>query len=429
MNPETSQARPIRFLLPTILLAIPLLALPALIQYIPDNHRGIYSEDGETLGFLDPGFHLRPIGLEPRAAIYPLQPIRLRESAVVQTREGFQIQTKFSFTARILPANLEEFHRRRGNLEVVEAIREAARISLRNAASGVATHVLFGTDPASSLNRRFASAMRKQALTSLELEVVPQDLQTAFRIEEKFLRRHLTAGARQLLETVLPRFARSPELYVKLGNLYSIMGDPSHAEEQYLAALYLDLSLKEPMEWLLARFLKTRDLDRAEGILEAARDKVPESAEHRIWLASVYMFKGNYVGAEQEIVEGLKSHPDDSALRVNLAGIKIAQEDYQEAAGILGNLVADHPDLMNARFNLGIALNELGKTEEALEEFRKLEKAGQSEPELFNQMGKVLKETGRPDDAAEYFRKSLEIRADQPEIRELLADGDPELPD
>jgi pentatricopeptide repeat protein len=424
---ERPMEHPARIVVPTVLISLLLLPLPALFDYIPENHRGYVVAEDRPPQTLTPGFHFRIAGLEPAPAIYPFAPVRLVQTTGVQTREGFVLRIDFSFAVRVTAAGIGTFHTRKGGRGVVEAIRDEAEAALRGAAARLNTRIFFRPDPAPELRSRFDAAMARHGLNVVDLEVEPQNLSVALDIAGRYRRRQLNAAARELLETILSRYPRSPELYITLGGLYGESGDLTRAEEQYLAALYLDLSLHEPMEWLVGYYLHIRDPERAERLLAAGRDRVPESVEYRYWLADIYMLMENVDAAEREILAGLEHHPDNIGLLVNLGAIEMTRENYEEAVAILEPVVAAHPGEANAEFNLGTAFRRLGQYQEALALFHDMENRGHAAPELFNEIARTYRDINNPQLAVDYLQRSLRLSPDQPDAKNLLTEVEQEL--
>lgn len=411
---------PIRFLLPTALIALLLLPLPAIVDYIPDHHRGLVTREGGPPEVLGPGFHWRVAGFRPRPDIYPLIPVRLRDRTGVRTREGILVRAEYFFGVRITPADLENFHRSKGPREVVAAIRDAARAALQTAAVRAGTEAWFQREPGGVLGPRFEAALRPEGLTFVELAVEPLGVEEALRSSAILLGRQLPGAARRLLESAVSLFPSSAEPHLALARLYERIGEIDLAEEQYLSALYLDLSLHEAMEWLWQRMVQVGDVDRAVRILQAGRDRVPGSADYRSWLASLLMLEGNTEAAAAELREGLRHHPADAALQVNLAAVHLTREEYEEAAELLEAVLAGNPAHRSSKFNLGLALRGLGRTEAALGTLLELEQAGESAPELYNELARTYLALELPGEAAEQLRRSLELRPDQEKVRELL---------
>ncbi|MEE8184238.1 MAG: SPFH domain-containing protein, partial [Acidobacteriota bacterium] len=121
-------------LVPTILISVVLITLPAVFDYVPNHHRGIVTREDGSVRFVEPGLHLRIAGVHPRPASYPLQNLTLEGTAALRTRDGVTLRGEFTATVRIAPTDLLNFHRQRGDRPVLAAIRQEVATSLEQAA-------------------------------------------------------------------------------------------------------------------------------------------------------------------------------------------------------------------------------------------------------------------------------------------------------
>ena len=81
----------------------------------------------------------------------------------------------------------------------------------------------------------------------------------------------------------------------------------------------------------------------------------------------------------------------------------------------LTTAISINPNYAEAFNNMGIALNEQGKPEEAIAAYTKALSIRPDYAEAFNNMGNALKEMDRLDDAIEAYKEALEINGDYPE--------------
>src|SRR5439155_15292805 len=94
-----------------------------------------------------------------------------------------------------------------------------------------------------------------------------------------------------------------------------------------------------------------------------------------------------------------------------------------EAIPVLQNAVRASPEYAPAHFNLGVALNEAGQKEDALDEFDAAVKADPNYFEARAAMGLTLLETGRPSGAVTQFREAVRLRRDAPGIHRDLGNA------
>ncbi len=105
--------------------------------------------------------------------------------------------------------------------------------------------------------------------------------------------------------------------------------------------------------------------------------------------------------------------------------------DYEQAVTELTELVAEYPQMLDARFQLGTALRAVGRNDEALEQFRAaLESAPVPIPGVLIEIGRVHLEQGQFDEAeahAELAMESLPVEGNDLLTRIALSRGQPDL--
>lgn len=187
-------------------------------------------------------------------------------------------------------------------------------------------------------------------------------------------------------------------------------------------------------------------------LLEAERMN-PLDHETHLWLGEAYRRKNLLEKAEGQMRMALELKPDYHATRLNLTGLYIQMERYEDAIRESKRLVQDptfptpwraltnqawaefklrryddaraslemaldfHPTFWPALLNMGILENELGNRLEALERF---EQVAEQEPgrsamsETRYRMGEVFVAIGHRDRAIRYFSDAIDLRPHGP---------------
>lgn len=142
------------------------------------------------------------------------------------------------------------------------------------------------------------------------------------------------------------------------------------------------------------------------GLCERNRD----DAEAWFLLAGIQA----QLGALDEVIRCCRQvvalQPPNVAAHYNLGVALQAQGRTEEAAGSYRRVLEVQPDNAPALANLGLALRELSKPEEAM---RCCQQASQLQPDLVevhNTLGLLLKDQGRLDEAAGYFQRAIALR-------------------
>lgn len=111
------------------------------------------------------------------------------------------------------------------------------------------------------------------------------------------------------------------------------------------------------------------DLDAATSELLAAQAYNSDLAQGVLNQALVAADRGRIADAEQILTEGIRRHPADTALHVNLAELYRIQGRASEAEDLLGSAIDANPDDAAVPLSLGLILVGDGRADEALPYF------------------------------------------------------------
>jgi protein O-mannosyl-transferase len=116
----------------------------------------------------------------------------------------------------------------------------------------------------------------------------------------------------------------------------------------------------------------------------------------------------------------LKKNPECWMAQNNLGKALLNTNKKQEAIYHFQKAIHLKSDYPEAHYNLGIELAKTGRIQEAIEQY---ETAAKYKPEMFeayNNLGAVLFQQGRPLDAIKYYKQSLQINPEIPEAQNNL---------
>jgi tetratricopeptide (TPR) repeat protein len=113
--------------------------------------------------------------------------------------------------------------------------------------------------------------------------------------------------------------------------------------------------------------------------------------------------------------ETLKNNPQ-SYLVHNSLGIALNDAGQREkAVEQFKQAVVLKPDYLEARNNLGVVLNNMGRTQDAIKLFQQALLLKPDYPDTLNNLGMVLNAAGRSDEAIKYIEQALRLKPDYPE--------------
>ncbi len=83
-------------------------------------------------------------------------------------------------------------------------------------------------------------------------------------------------------------------------------------------------------------------------------------------LGNVYYDQQQFPQASEQYEAYVKKHPDDPSVKTDLATTYLYQRQFDRAVALYHAVLEKNPDFMQAHFNLGLALEAMGKHDEAL---------------------------------------------------------------
>ena len=146
--------------------------------------------------------------------------------------------------------------------------------------------------------------------------------------------------------------------------------------EPHLRELFLDPrdDGAEICEAFVNGYLRNHHPDKALPLVEAWKQDFPEDDRPHHVLGSYYNQRGDYPLAEKHYREALNLAPDSSEIRSSLAANLIKQQKFEEAEVYLKQNLKDNANSIEHRLEWADFLWQQGKTAEAVQEYRSLEK-------------------------------------------------------
>jgi tetratricopeptide (TPR) repeat protein len=179
------------------------------------------------------------------------------------------------------------------------------------------------------------------------------------------------------------------EAYNYMGNALMKKGQAGEAIRYYQKAVQLNTSYADPYNNLGVAFLRNGQVDQAIASYKKAVTINPGSAEMQYNLGNALAREGNWA----------------EAIACYQAALS-AERDSVKAAKI--------------RNNLGAALERLGKSDEALEQFSQAVQINGNYPEAHCNLGRMLAQLGRRDEAVAHLREALRLKPGYEEARKQV---------
>ena len=151
--------------------------------------------------------------------------------------------------------------------------------------------------------------------------------------------------------------------------------------------------------------------DEALPLLAKGIRRHPDDKRLRLAEARLLVDQQRLDDAKQAFARLLEQYPDDDDLRFSLALVCMEAQDWQEARELLQQLLRNETHVDAAHLHLGRVHEELGESEQALDEYRQVGPSNEFLPAQVRQSN-ILFSSQRSDEAARRLRGA---RSDQPE--------------
>ena len=174
------------------------------------------------------------------------------------------------------------------------------------------------------------------------LQGQPDERDIAANLAEALSRAGCADEARGVLEEALGRHPGDSRLHNQRGNLAAAARDFAAALEHYEKALQADPMNVEVAKNLAAVCIETDMILRAEELLGWLTEQSPTPDVYNL-MAHLALVQGELRRAELSLQAGLELDPRSSELRVNLARLRLAQGDVDQARAIIGELLRGEP--------------------------------------------------------------------------------------
>jgi Flp pilus assembly protein TadD len=179
--------------------------------------------------------------------------------------------------------------------------------------------------------------------------------------------------------------ADRPEGRMNLGNLYAMRGDPERA---------------------IAEFRKALEID-------------PTSVEARVNLADLYRARGAETEAEAVLRQGNAKTPRAAPLHYALGLTLVREKRHADGLRELGEAARLAPDNARYAYVYAVALNDAGRTKEALEVLTAASKRHPYDRDLLFGLAHYSAAAGQRDAAIVYAKTLVELDPENPDYAQL----------
>jgi tetratricopeptide (TPR) repeat protein len=281
------------------------------------------------------------------------------------------------------------------------------------------------------IEMRGGDADRALALVESAIELAEDDLPPGRHMIHRMVLRANRAqllgllghpkGALADLDTAIAMDPAYPDYYLDRGNLLFQMGQPDAALADYLAAITLSPPLPEGYYNRAQLLLATGDLEGAKADLDHVLELDPGYLDAYINRAGLLVQFGLDEQARADVEAGLSLAPGNSHLSCVLGQLETAAGRFEQARTAFDVALAGAPGLVPAWANRASLRYETGDLTGAVADLtRALEL--EEKAELYFNRSIALRDLGRPAEALDDLRRAHAMDSDDPDIVKALGE-------
>jgi tetratricopeptide (TPR) repeat protein len=233
---------------------------------------------------------------------------------------------------------------------------------------------------------------------------------------------HFEAGESFLLQAMALE-PKNPQLFERLATHYTMAGQADKAEAALRQGVSLEPDREQPVIRLARLLVNQGRRPEAEKTLKDFIQAHPDNYPARFDLAELYVALRRYKQAETVLEEVIRQ---DSAgfsgikARNELARLKLAQGQTDEAEKLVNEVLKDHPKDPGATEMRGLIALQKGDGPTAVNSFRLLTQERPQSPEAWLVLARAYLLNKEEDHAKEEARKALKLKPDFGEAQQFL---------
>jgi protein O-mannosyl-transferase len=214
-----------------------------------------------------------------------------------------------------------------------------------------------------------------------------------------------------------------PEVQSNLGNALVRGGEVDEAIDHLQKAIQIDPAYAEAYNFMGNALMKKGEADEAVHYYEKAVALDTSYADAHNNLGAAFWRNGQLEEAIAQYKEAVAINPASADMQYNLGNALARKGDWAGAIACYEAALGTERDSVKAakvRNNLGGALERMGKSDEAFEQFTKAVQINESYPEAHCNLARMLVQQGRRDEAVAHLREALRLRPGYEQARQQL---------
>jgi tetratricopeptide (TPR) repeat protein len=214
-----------------------------------------------------------------------------------------------------------------------------------------------------------------------------------------------------------------PEVQSNLGNALVRVGEVDEAIDHLQKALQIDPAYAEAYNFMGNALMKKGQVDEAVGYYQKAVALDTSYADAHNNLGAAFWRNGQVEKAIAHYKEAVAINPGSAEMQFNLGNALARKGDWAGAITCYEAALSTENDSVKAakvRNNLGGALERIGKSDEAFEQFNRAVQINGTYPEAHCNLARMLVQHGRRDEAVAHLKEALRLRPGYEQARNQL---------
>jgi tetratricopeptide (TPR) repeat protein len=216
-----------------------------------------------------------------------------------------------------------------------------------------------------------------------------------------------------------------PEVQSNLGNALVREGEVEEAIGHLQKALQIDPAYAEAYNYMGNALMKKGEAGEAISYYQKATQLNTSYADAHNNLGAAFWRNGQLEEAIAHYKEAVAINPGSAEMQLNLGNALARKGDWAGAITCYeAALNTEHDSVKAARVrnNLGGALERIGKSDEAFEQFNRAVQINGTYPEARCNLARMLAQQGRRDEAVAHLKEALRLRPGYEQARKQLSE-------
>ncbi|HET6284373.1 MAG TPA: tetratricopeptide repeat protein [Polyangia bacterium] len=211
------------------------------------------------------------------------------------------------------------------------------------------------------------------------------------------------------------------DAHLELAAAYTSIGNGELAIASYEEVLRRRPRHAGALKQVADQYRARGDMAKAIASYERLRRVAPDDPRPVFLLGATYYEAGRLDSAEKSFTEGARYPGMLGDAYSNLGAIAIRRQQPKDAIWFLSRAAKRRPDKPGVRYNYALALNALGRFDDASRELVAAAASAPTDPEIHFLSGVVALRQGRVLEAQGHFQETLRLRSDHEAARHNLA--------